>query len=63
MLRGGKDLGGRTAFDNLTLLHDDDPVAKLRGNPQVMGDEQKRQVQSVPQIGEQFQHLRLHRHV
>lgn len=42
VLRVGIDLSGLAFFDNFAVLHDHDPVANLRGHPQIVGDEKHR---------------------
>ena len=42
------------------VFHDRDLLANVRGNPQVVSDEQHRQVESGAQLVEQIQHLLLH---
>jgi hypothetical protein len=63
MTRRGVDLGGRPFLDHFALAHDHDPVADLRGHPQVVGDEQHGEVEALAHVVEQFEHLLLHRDV
>jgi hypothetical protein len=44
-------------------LHHGDVVADLRGDAQIVGDEQHRQTEAGLEVFEQLQHLRLHRDV
>ena len=57
------DLCGRTLFDQLSVLHDDDAIADLGCDAQVMGDEQHGQAEVSTNLVEQIEHLRLDRHV
>jgi hypothetical protein len=63
MRRVGVDLGQGPAFDDTALVHHDDAVADLARHAQVMGDEQHRQPEPVADVGQQAQHLVLHRHI
>jgi hypothetical protein len=49
-----------TYLNDLSVLHDGDPVAQVADDSQIMGDEQNRQVQPLAEIAEQVQYLRLH---
>ena len=53
----GEDPRGRTGFDNLALRHDDDLVAKLRRDAQIVRDEQEREVQTIAEIGKDIERL------
>ena len=55
--------GGRALFHDPAMLHHGDVVADLRGDAQIVGDEQQRDAEPVLDFVEQFQHLRLHRDV
>ena len=63
LLRIGQDLRRRSLFDDAAVLHHGDVVADLRGDAQIMGDEQQRDAEPGLDLVEQFQHLRLHRDV
>src|SRR5215469_5601884 len=63
MLWIGVDLGHRSVLDDSPLLHYRDAIAYLRRDTQVVGDEQHRQVQPLPDFVEELQHLRLHRNI
>jgi len=45
------------------MLHHGNIVADLRGDPQIMGDEQQRNAEPALDFIEQFQNLRLHGNV
>jgi hypothetical protein len=70
MSRGCRDAPGasstaprRPFLDDPPGIHHRHPVAELRDDAEVMGDEQDRQPAIAPQIVEQRQDLRLHRDV
>src|SRR4051812_17738551 len=46
--RPGKDRSGRALLDDLAVAHDGDVVADLRRDTQVVGDEEHRQVEAIP---------------
>ena len=50
-------------FDNPPQVHHRDPVADVLDNAEVVGDENQRQVESVDQIGEQIEDLRLNGYI
>ena len=54
---------GRAVLDHLALVHHGDAVADLRGDAQVVGDEQHREIEALADLVEQLEHLRLHRDV
>ncbi|KAG1318371.1 hypothetical protein G6F62_012391 [Rhizopus arrhizus] len=54
---------GGAGLDHLAALHDHDGVADLRGHAQVVRDEQHADAGALAYLLQQFQHLRLHRHV
>src|ERR1700735_4235877 len=56
-------LRGRTLFDDPALLHHGDVIADLRGDAQIVGDEQDRNPKPRLNLVEQLQHLRLNRDV
>ena len=60
LLRMGQHLGGRALFDDAAVLHHSDIVADLRGDAQIVGDEQQRDAEPLLDLVEQFEHLRLH---
>ena len=55
--------GRRPLLHHAAEIHHHHPVAQAAHHRQVVADEQQRQAQPRPQIGEELQHLRLHRHV
>src|SRR3984957_20574320 len=59
----GEDLRGRALFDDPALLHPGDVIADLRGDAQIVGDEQDRNAKPRLNPVEQLQHLRLNRDV
>ena len=59
MLRRSKHFGCHTLLDNHALLHDGNAVADLRRNPQIMGDEQHREVKAAANVIEQLATLAL----
>ncbi len=63
MLRISEDLSRRTCFGDLTLRHDDDAVAKLGRDAQIMRYEKQRQVEPFAQVCEQAKNLRLYRDI
>ena len=63
MLRIGEDLRRWPGFGDLALRHDDDAVAKLCCNAQVVRYEKQRQVEPFAQVGQKTQHLCLHRNI
>ena len=54
---------GRSELDQLSEVHDADPVAHVLDDAEVVGDEQVAQPELLLQVGEQVQHLGLDRHV
>ena len=54
---------GGALFDDAAILHHRDVVADLRGDTQIMGDEQQRDAEPGLDLVEQFQHLGLHRDI
>ena len=57
------DIPGFTALDDPAAIHDDDPVADLRDDREIMGDEEQGGVVALPERVHLFQHLCLYRHV
>jgi hypothetical protein len=62
---GGRvqDVVGRPLLHDAARIHHRDPVAELRHDAEVMGDEEDREPPVAAQIVEQRQDLRLHRDV
>ena len=50
-------------FDNLACVHDSDAVTSVLHHPQVMRDKEEGDLQSLLQILEQVDDLRLYRHI
>ena len=63
MVRGREQLGRRSRFDHASEVHDDDAVADVPHDSEVVTDEQIGQIQRRAQIHEQVEDLRLDRHV
>src|SRR6266702_3153361 len=63
MLRVGEDIRRRPLLHDDAPLHHRKPIADLRGNPQIMGDEQYGKIELLAHLVEQFEHLGLHRDV
>ena len=59
----GQHLRRRSLFHNPAMLHHGDVVADLCRDAKIVGDEQQCNAQSLLDFVEQFEHLRLHRHV
>ena len=59
----GEDLARRALSTTRPSPHHGDAVADLRRDAQIVGDEQHREAQPAADVGEQLQHLRLHRDV
>ena len=59
----GQHLCRRALFHNPAMLHHGDVVADLRRNAKVVGDEQQCDAEPGLDFIEQFEHLRLHRHI
>ena len=57
------DINGGTALDDLTLRQDDHVVAKIFYDSDVVGDEDHREAQLVPDVEDQVEDLHLHGHV
>src|SRR5689334_2238900 len=53
----------RTGLDHLPVPHHRDPVANLRGNAQIMGDEENADTALVTDAAQEFKHLLLYGHV
>src|SRR5690606_14105683 len=60
MLRISEDLSRRTCFGDLSLRHDDDAIAKLGRDAQIMRYEKKRQIEPFAEVGQKPQHLSLY---
>ena len=60
MLRVAEHLARQPLLHHGAVLHHGDEVADLRGDAQIMGDEDDGEPEPLTQFGEQFQHLRLH---
>ncbi len=56
-------LGRRTLFDEQPLVHHGDAIGEHVDDREVVTDEQGREAELALQLGEQFEHPRLHRHV
>src|SRR5215472_16017291 len=63
MVRRGEYVGGRTRFDDAPEIHDDDPVADVLDDAEVMTDEEVREVERRLEIHEKIEQLRLDRNV
>ncbi len=63
VLRRVKDPRHGAGLDDLALLHHADPVGDAPHDPQIMGDEQQGHAFVALQFGQQFQNLRLNRHI
>ena len=63
VLRVRQDLGGRPGLDDAAAVHHGDPLGALRGEAEIVGDEQHREPQLLPHVAQQRQDLRLNRHV
>ena len=50
-------------FNDLAQIHHRHTVAHMADHSEVMGDDYQREPQLIPQIAEQVNHLRLHRHI
>jgi len=53
----------RAFLDDPAQQHDLGPVAQITDHPQVMRDEDERQIELLLQIGQKRKDLRLHRHI
>ena len=62
-LRVVEDPGGRSALHDLSVAHHREPVADLRRDAQVVGDEDHREVHAITDLVQQPQDLRLDGHV
>ena len=58
-----EDVASGPMLHHFTVLHYRHEVADLRGDPEIVGDEDDGEAKTLAQSGEQLQHLRLHRHV
>src|SRR5260370_1316779 len=58
-----KDIAGQTLLHHLTVFHDSNEVANLRGHPEVVRNKDDGETESLSQPGEKLQYLRLHGHV
>ena len=63
MPRGLEHLAHRALLDDLTGVHDRNPVARLGDHREVMGDQEQGQPQVAPQLLEELQDLPLRHHV
>ena len=63
MLRVAEDFFGASFFDNVPVVHHQDPVADIGHHRQVMGDEQQSGAAFSHGFLDQIQHLALHRHI
>jgi hypothetical protein len=63
MRRGCEQGVRRSHFYNLTQVHHRHPAADMPNQPEIVGDEQVRELQPLLQIHQQVDHLRLDRHV
>ena len=63
LLRAGKDAVRRALLDDLPAIHDDDAFAEIAHDRQIMGDEEKREVHSLLELGEKIDDLLLDRHI
>jgi hypothetical protein len=54
VFRIGEHVSGRALLDDDPLLHHRKPVADLRGDAQIMGDEQHGEIELPPHLVEQF---------
>jgi len=63
MLRIGIYISNSTEFNYSSMSHHRHRIANLTGYAQVVRDEYNRQSQACPNVGEQAQHLGLHRYV
>src|SRR5260370_2432174 len=63
VLRTAKDIAGQTLLHHLTVFHDSNEVANLRGHPEVVRNKDDGETESLSQPGEKLQYLRLHGHV
>ena len=63
MLGGVEDAGGGALLDDLALGHDADPVRHLADDAEVMGDQQHRHAETLLQVLQQLEDLRLDRDV
>ena len=58
-----EDRLGRTLLDDLTRVHDRDPVRDLDQDREVVGDEEHRESELSLETLQEVQHLRLHHHI
>ena len=63
MLRRGEHLLHRALLDDLAVVHDADDVGDAPHDAEVVGDEQQAHAEPLADVGQQFEDLRLHRHV
>ena len=63
VLRIIENLISRAVFDGLPVVHDHDVIGHIADDREIVADEDIGQVQFVLQIGEQVQHLCLHRQI
>ncbi|MDB5506688.1 MAG: hypothetical protein JWR75_1326 [Devosia sp.] len=63
MLRDAEHIGSVADLDDLATVHHGDAVADLRGNAQIVGDEQRREIETPADFVEEREHLRLHRNI
>ena len=63
MLRRGENVTHGAALDDATRVHDDDVVAHLRNDAEVVRDQQDRHPHPLAQLHQQLEDLRLDRHV
>jgi len=59
----GKHLYRRALFDDFAILHHADTVGDAAHDAKIMGDEEKAQVFTRLQLGQQIEDLRLNRHI
>ena len=63
MARFAEERRGRAAFDDLAGIHDHDPVAHLGHDAEIVGDQQHRHAELLLQPAQEFENLRLDRHI
>ena len=63
VVRMREQLLGRTVLDDLAELHHRHAVAHLCGHAKIVRDEQHSEMELLANVGEELEHLRLHRHV
>jgi hypothetical protein len=63
MLRCAEERGRRAELHDSSEIHHGHPAADVLDQPQIVGNEQIRELQLLLQIHERVDDLRLHRHV